>query len=372
MPWSLTIARVAGINVRVHVTFLLLLLWIGLAHYWVGGTDAAVRGVFFILAIFGCVLLHEFGHAMAARMYGIPTPDITLLPIGGVARLQRMPDRPAQEIVVAIAGPLVNVVIAAVLFSILGRPDDLSTILQISDPRHGFLSQVAVVNVWLVLFNLLPAFPMDGGRVLRATLALFMRYSSATQIAARTGQAMAFVFGLAGLFVNPFLILIALFVYLAASQEAAYAQIKDVMEDLLVRDAMVTGFATLDEHALLDEAIEALLKTRQREFPVMSPDGRLAGILTRDHIVAGYRRKGPATPVAEVMHRDVPTIGWHEALHTAVQQMQASGSPALAVTDRAGQLLGLVSLEGVGELMAVHSALPRGARPAWQQSLPDR
>jgi Zn-dependent protease len=372
MVWSLTVARVAGIAVRIHVTFLLLLLWIGLAHYWIGGPEAAVRGVLFILAIFGCVLLHEFGHALAARMYGIPTPDITLLPIGGVARLQRMPDRPVHEIVVAIAGPMVNVVIAAVLFTILGRPADLSTILQISDPRHGFLSQVAVVNVWLVLFNLLPAFPMDGGRVLRATLALFMRYSSATQIAARTGQAMAFVFGLAGLFINPFLILIALFVYLAASQEAAYAQIKDVMEDLLVRDAMVTEFATLDQDAVLDDAIEALLQTRQREFPVLGSDGRLAGLLTRDHVVAGYRRKGPATPVADVMHRDVPTIAWHEPLHAAFQRMQASGVPALAVTDRTGQLLGLVSLEAVGELMAIHSALPRGTRPAWNRSLRDR
>jgi Zn-dependent protease/CBS domain-containing protein len=361
MGRSFTIARISGIAVRIHVTFFLLLIWIGLAHYWIGGPEAALRGVAFILAIFGCVLLHEFGHAFAARMYGIPTPDITLLPIGGVARLQRMPDKPAQEIVVALAGPAVNVVIAAALFAVIGDAFDLSNVLRINDPRHAFLSQVAVVNVWLVLFNLLPAFPMDGGRVLRAGLAMFMRYSAATQIAARTGQAMAFLFGLAGLFINPFLILIALFVYLAASQEAAYAQIKDVMEDLLVRDAMITEFITLDAGAVIDDAIEAVLRTRQREFPVVTADGRLVGMLTRDHIVASYRRNGPLTPVAEVMHREAPVIGSHEPLHAALQAMQGSGSPAVAVTDRSGRMTGLVSLEMVGELMAIHATPARRA-----------
>lgn len=366
MGWSFKIARIFGIEVRIHVTFFILLLWIGIAYHSVGGPEAAVRGVLFILVIFGCVLLHEFGHALAARRYGIPTPDITLLPIGGIARLQRMPDRPAQEIVVALAGPAVNVIIAAVLIAALGGVSDLSAILRIDDPRLGFVAQIAVVNVWLVLFNLLPAFPMDGGRVLRATLALFMRYSVATQIAARIGQAMAFLFGLVGLFVNPFLILIALFIYLAASQEAAYAQIRDVTEELLVGDAMQTRFITLDEHAVLNDAIEALLRTTQHEFPVTSPDGTLIGVLTRDNIIAGYRQNGPGTPVARVMCRHVPAIGTHEPLYKAFQLMQRSECPALAVTDRRGQVIGMLSLEGIGELMALHSVRPSGLRPAWQ------
>lgn len=180
MGWSIKIARIAGIDVYIHVTFFLLLAWIAMVYYAVGGPAAAVEGMAFILALFGCVLLHEFGHALAARRFGIPTPDITLLPIGGVARLQRMPDKPVQEIIVALAGPAVNVVIAIVLFFILGGVSDPSEIRDFGSAEVGLLSKLAVVNVWLVLFNMLPAFPMDGGRVLRAGLALFMRYSTAT------------------------------------------------------------------------------------------------------------------------------------------------------------------------------------------------
>lgn len=308
MGWSIRIARIAGIDVKVHVTFFLLLAWIGLAYYAEGGPDAAVAGVAFILALFGCVLLHEFGHALTARLFGIPTPDITLLPIGGVARMQRMPDKPGQEILVALAGPAVNVVIAAVLFFVLGQTGDLSQIQEFASPQVGLLPKLAVVNVWLVLFNLLPAFPMDGGRVLPAVLALFMRYSTATQVAARIGQGMAFLFGLAGLLGNPMLLFIALFVYLAAAQESSYAQMKEAAQGLLVRDAMMTRFIVVDAGAALEEAIDALLRTGQHDFPVVDSRGTVVGILTRDDMIAGYRRQGPDTPVTEVMHRDVPTI----------------------------------------------------------------
>ena len=172
MRWSIRIARIAGTEVRIHLTFLLFLAWIGFSYYHVGGAAAAIPGVLFVLALFGCVLLHEFGHALAARAFGIPTPDITLLPIGGVVRLQRMPDKPWQELIVAIAGPLVNVVIAAALIFFLGRPADLEHVEQVQQPGVGMLAKLASVNVMLVLFNLIPAFPMDGGRVLRSLLAM--------------------------------------------------------------------------------------------------------------------------------------------------------------------------------------------------------
>jgi stage IV sporulation protein FB len=369
MGWSIRIARVAGIDVKVHITFLLLLVWIGIAYYAAGGPDAAVQGVLFILALFVCVLLHEFGHALAARHFGIPTPDITLLPIGGVARLQRMPDRPGQEIVVALAGPAVNVIIAVVLFFTLGHLADPVRIEDFASPQVDLLVKLAVVNVWLVLFNLLPAFPMDGGRVLRAVLALFLPYASATQIAARVGQGMAFLFGLAGLFGNPMLLFIALFVYLGAEQEASYAQMKQIARGLQVQDALVTAVHALAPGATLHAAIEAVLRTRhQHEFPVIDSNGAVVGILTRDDIIAGYQHQGADTLVSEVMHRDIPTISAHAPLEQALRLMQECSCPALTAVDRHGRVVGLVTPESMGELIMIHSVLPKGASLSWQKS----
>ena len=225
--WSLKIASISGIEVRIHLTFLLFLGWIWLSRYRAGGTPGAIQGVLFILALFGCVLLHEFGHAFAARGFGITTPDITLLPIGGVARLSRIPDKPWEELLVAIAGPLVNVVIAATLIFVLHASVALDQITDLESPRAEFLGTLAYVNVMLVLFNLIPAFPMDGGRILRALLAMTMPYVRATQIAAWIGQALAIVFGILGFFVNPLLVFIAFFIFAGAQQEAAMARFRD-------------------------------------------------------------------------------------------------------------------------------------------------
>ncbi len=280
-----------------------------------------------------------------------------------------MPDKPGQEILVALAGPAVNVVIAAVLFGALGTFRDPARIEELASPQVGLLPKLAVVNVWLVLFNLLPAFPMDGGRVLRAVLALFMRYATATQVAARVGQGMAFLFGLAGLFGNPMLLFIALFVYLAAAQESSYAQMKEAAQGLLVRDAMLTRFTVVDAGAALEEAIDALLRTGQHDFPVVDARGTVVGILTRDDMIAGYRGQGPDTPVTEVMHRDVPTIRADAPLEDALRQMQECACPGLAVVDRHGRVVGLVTPESVGELMMIQAILPRGTAPSWHRDL---
>jgi Zn-dependent protease len=186
----------------------------------------AVQGVLFVLALFACVLLHEFGHAFAARGFGVATPDITLFPFGGVARLTRIPHQPWQELVVAIAGPLVNVMIATALILVLHRSAALEQLEYLEDPRVEWLGKLASVNVTLVLFNLIPAFPMDGGRVLRALLAMTMPYTRATQIAAWIGQGLAAVFGILGLFGHPMLIFIAFFIFAGAQQEAAMARVK--------------------------------------------------------------------------------------------------------------------------------------------------
>src|SRR6266550_1238898 len=367
MRWSIKIARIAGIEVRIHITFLLFLAWIGLSYYRIGGTPAAAAGVLFILALFACVLLHEFGHALAALAFGIPTPDITLLPIGGVARLQRMPDKPRQELVVAIAGPLVNVVIAAALIFLLDRRADFEDLGRLQMPEIDLLAKLASVNISLVLFNLIPAFPMDGGRVLRSLLAMALPYSRATQIAAWIGQALAFAFGFVGLFSNPMLIFIAFFIFLGAQQEAAMAQMKDLALNLPVSEAMVTHLLTLPAHATLDDAVEALLHTSQHEYPVLDGAGRVLGVLTRDDMITALKRHGPATPVVDVMHRDLPVVGPHDPFGEAFRLMQESASPALPVVDRVGRLLGLITPENIGEMMLVNSLRPRDGRPAWHR-----
>ena len=224
MRWSLKVASISGIEVRIHLTFLLFLAWIGFSYYRVAGLPGAVQGVLFILALFACVLLHEFGHAFAARAFGIATPDITLLPIGGVARLNRIPDKPWQEFVVAIAGPLVNVVIALALIFVVHGSAEVRQLEYLENPRVELLTRLASINVMLVLFNLIPAFPMDGGRILRALLAMAMPYARATQIAAWIGQVLAVCFGIFGLFGNPLLILIAFFIFAGAQQETEMAR----------------------------------------------------------------------------------------------------------------------------------------------------
>ena len=358
MSWSFPIARLFGSEIRIHVTFFLLLAWIGVARYVEGGAPAAAGGILLIILIFACVVAHEFGHALAARRYGIQTPDITLLPIGGLARLERMPENPRQEIVVALAGPAVNVVIAAVLMAVLGARVDVDALQALDDPATNLIAQVASLNVFLVLFNLIPAFPMDGGRVLRAVLALKYPRVRATNIAARIGQGLAFVFGFFGLMGNPMLLFIAIFVYIAASAEAQSTSLLDVSRQLGVRDAMITQFEVLRPESNVAEGVECLLRTTQREFPVVDENGRLRGALTRELMIKALSRTGPETPVAEVMLGDVPVVPLAGRLETALRHLQDGGAPLVAVVERGGRLAGYITAENVGELMMVREAKP--------------
>lgn len=363
MRWSFKIARVAGIDVRVHATFFLLLAWLGALYGREGGWPAAWEGIFFVLLVFGCVLLHEFGHAMAARRYGIRTPDITLLPIGGVARLERMPEKPGQELVVAIAGPLVNVAIAAVLWVFMGFGGGIPNVETIQLLGPSLPLKLLAVNVWLVVFNLIPAFPMDGGRILRAFLAMRLDYGRATQIAASIGQTAAFAFGLYGLInTHPMLILVAVFVYFGAANEAALAEMKTVSNGLRVQSAMVTHFEALPQSATLDHAVEALLHTSQHEFPVVDEAGVVRGMLTRNDLIFALRKSGTSTPVAEVMRVDVHCVHQGMPFDRAFAIMQQNDLPALPVLDSNGRLVGLFTAENVGELMMVQSAIAKSGK----------
>jgi Zn-dependent protease/CBS domain-containing protein len=356
MSWSIPIIRIAGIQLRIHITFLLLIGWLAIGYYAEGGSAAAAGRILFILLLFACVVLHEFGHALAAKAFGINTPDITLLPIGGVARLERMPEEPRQELIIAAAGPAVNVVIALGLWLVIGWH-------AAADPAvfegSNFLMKLMQINVWLVLFNLLPAFPMDGGRILRALLATRMSYARATQAAATVGQGFAFIFGFLGLFFNPMLIFIALFVYIGASQEAALAQMRAVSRGLPVSSAMVREFRSLPEDATLQEAVDALLATSQHDFPVVDEIGNVLGVLTRNDLISALRRDDPLIRVGDIMRRDIPSVTTGTRFEDALRIMQESNSPALPVLDNMKRLVGLLTPENVSELMMIHSAMPR-------------
>lgn len=358
MKGSLRLFKFAGIPVYIHWTFLILLAWIfGISLYRGQGAAEGLRSAGFVLAVFACVVLHEFGHALTAQRFGISTRDITLLPIGGVARLERMPDKPAQEIIVALAGPMVNVVIAGVLFAISGIQSFAGvTAEQILSAQSGtFLHSLMVINIFLVLFNLIPAFPMDGGRVLRATLALFMEYPVATRIAATVGQGCAVLFALAGLFGNPFLILIAVFVWLGAQAEAQAVETRSLFSGVPAREAMVTNFKALDENATLDEALKTLLNGSQPDFPVMEGD-EMVGVLPRNDLLRAIAANPPTTAVAAVMRRDCATAQENEPLDRVVDRMSESGCPLVPVL-RQGRLVGIITSENIGELMSIRAKL---------------
>ncbi|MGP0064276.1 MAG: site-2 protease family protein [Isosphaeraceae bacterium] len=362
MGWSWRIGRIAGIDVYVHPTFLILLAWVGLGHYLAHGDPAeAFRGVAFILALFGIVVLHELGHALTARRYGIRTRDITLLPIGGVARLERIPEVPSQELLVALAGPAVNVVMAAAIYLGLWLGGGLSPIDESLQVGGGFLQQMFWVNVSLVIFNMIPAFPMDGGRVLRALLAMRCDYVRATQIAAVIGQGIAMLFGLLGLFVNPFLIFIALFVWLAGAQEAGVVMLRSALGDIPVGRVMITEFRSLRADDPLSSAIGYLLAGFQQDFPVLDGD-RLVGVLTRNDLASALGSHSPETPAFEVMQRSFATADPNEMLQTAFGRLQEGQTRTLPVV-RKGRLVGLLTADSLAEVLLIQQRLREGDRP---------
>ncbi len=368
MRWSVELGRVAGIRVRMHLTFLLLLAWIGIGHYLVGGGAAAVRGLVFIALVFGSVLLHEFGHALTARRFGIRTPDITLLPIGGLARLERLPDKPREELLVALAGPLVNVGIAVALYAWLaatGRPGAAAG----AGLFGGSLAaRLLWVNVGLVLFNLIPAFPMDGGRVLRAALAARMDFTQATHIAASVGQAFAFLFVLVGFLVNPLLIFIAMFVYMGATAELSMAQLRDFAQCTPVASVMVTDFRSLHRDTPLAQAVELVVRGLQREFPVVDGQRRPVGMLCREDMIRALTQWGPQATVGEAMQSEVPVVRRSEMLSRVLPAMRQGRHTAVPVVDADGKLAGMLTRDHLAEIMMVQSALEDTRRFWWRET----
>jgi len=357
MKWSIRLGRFAGIDVYLHLTFLLLVAVLGWMFWKQSHTvEGVLRGVGFYLSLFGCVLLHEYGHALTARRFGVETRDITLLPIGGVARMDRMPDKPMQEFWVAIAGPAVNVVIAALILLWLAATGELRELKWSRLMGGPFLHQLMAVNLFLVAFNMLPAFPMDGGRVLRSLLALRLDYVRATQIAAGLGQVMALVFAFVGFTIGPvMLFFIAFFVWIGASQESGMAQVKSSLSGTPVSDAMLRDFRTLEPDDSLQHAVELILAGSQQDFPVTA-GGDIVGVLARSDLMAALAKQGAGARVGEVMDREFPRVEADELLESAFARLQDSRCGCLPVMEH-GRMVGLLTAENVGEFIMIREAL---------------
>lgn len=360
MSWSLTIGRIAGTAVRIHITFLLFLAWIGFSAWQRHGAAAAAESVAFIALLFACVLLHEFGHIFAARRYGIATPEVTLLPIGGVASLQRLPTKPSEELIVALAGPAVNVVIGLIILLALGsiQPEALQAI---DDDHISLAARLAAANLFLAVFNLIPAFPMDGGRVLHALLAMRMGAPAATALAARIGQALAFAFGFLGLFGNPMLLFIAIFIYVAATGEAQMSAVHETAKGLTVAEAMETRITTLPIDSTLALAVDALIASAQDDFPVVDAFGKPVGMISRRDIMKALKSEDGAKPVADLMRSPVETVRLNMPLDAALDRLQAPGTEALCVAGEDGILAGLLPRQAIAEVLMI-----RAIRPDWR------
>ena len=333
MEWSVKIGRFIGIDVYMHLTFLLLIGWVALMRWQNGRSVSAVSvGVLFILVIFFCVTLHEFGYALMARRYGVPTRDIILLPIGGVARLEKIPIQPIQELWVALAGPAVNAVIAVALFIWLKLTASWEPLESLYVTTGPFLERLMAVNLFMIVFNMIAAFPMDGGRVLCAVLATRQEYDRATRIAASIGRGTALVFGVAGFFYNPILVFIALFVWMGATQEAGMVQLESEISTIPVHKAMVSDFKTLSIQDSLNRAVELSLAGTQKDFPVVS-DGVLEGMLRQTDLVKALPERDAQSSVLSITNKDMLTVDITEMLD-AVGQIQCMRMPYLARRSR--------------------------------------
>ncbi|WP_114777513.1 site-2 protease family protein [Botryobacter ruber] len=357
MKWSLKLGKIAGIKILVHWTFLILIGWIVFSEVR-RGSDAftTVLAVAFVLTIFLCVVLHELGHSLTAKRYGIKTKMITLLPIGGVASLERMPENPKQELLIAVAGPAVNVVIALILWLALPSLQEL--------PSEDFFTRITpanffylllFVNLMLVFFNAIPAFPMDGGRVLRALLAFKLGRVRATQIAANLGQMLAIFFVFIGFFYNPFLILIGIFVFFGAHSENIMVQFLEFMRGHSVREGMMTNFITLAPSETVRDALNKLLSGSDQDF-VVEEEGQVVGILSRSQLIQAVKEDKVHVPVAGIMLSKVKVLDVEDKLADAYTSLQKNKAPLYPVLE-SGKLAGVINLENINEFIMIKSAL---------------
>ena len=357
MKKSVSFLKIAGIGIYVHWTFSLLILYIIYINARAGLDPVQISwAVFFVLALFSCVILHELGHALTAKRFGIKTEDITMYPIGGVARLERIPEKPKQELLVTIAGPLVNVFIFLLLIPFIYGVDLMAPLdaeSSIITPEN-FILNLAILNLWLALFNLIPAFPMDGGRILRSLLAMRINRLKATTIAANIGKLLSLGFIIAGFFYNPFLIFIGVFIILGAHSELEMVRNKELASGLTATDAMMSKWSEVESSQPLSAAVSLLLESESKSF-LVTENGTYVGTLNRDGIIKALRDKGEQISIAEVCNRDLSYADGQTPLEELFARFRDNRIPLVLVVD-AGNTVGVVDTENIAELMLVKQA----------------
>ena len=343
--WSLKLGRIAGIPIRVHLTFVLFLAWFVMAFSLRGlGPSATLAGVLLVLCVFASILVHELGHALVARRFGVGTREILLLPIGGVANLERIPDKPAHELAVALVGPVINLVIAAMLFFVGG----------------AFATQLMWINVGLAIFNMIPAFPMDGGRALRALLAMRIGHLRATQIAASLGKIIAIIFAAVGIVTSLWLVLIAVVVWMGARHEAATVQMRSAIVDVPVSAAMNRHVEVVRPDESLGEAARRLVSTGQSELPIVD-HGETLGVLTRTDVATGIKDAGSQAPIANAPHHEAITVAPTDMLERVFDRLSHEPGAIAVVMDH-GTPVGVVTTEQLATFVALHAAHPTLSR----------
>lgn len=357
MKGSLRLGSISGIKIEVHWTFTLLLIWVVFLDLQRGGTlNTAMMNIVFILLLFVCVVLHELGHALTARRYNISTRKITLLPIGGVASLEKMPEKPAQELAVALAGPAVNVLIAFLLLLVvplktyLGMdPESLELLLK-STSIETILFYLLIANIMLVAFNLIPAFPMDGGRVFRALLSFKMDRTKATEIAASLGQVLAVVFFVLGLFLNPFLVLIALFIFVGAYGENKMVQQKSLIRGHKIKEATLTNISVLHPDNNLAEVVDIVLAGSEKNF-VVQKDHEILGLLYHKEILKNA--KNDRLKVADMMNKNFRVLEASAELQSFFDMLSTEKRLFFPVINEEKNLVGAIDMSNVSEFLVL-------------------
>ncbi|MGE5185011.1 MAG: site-2 protease family protein [Acidobacteriota bacterium] len=351
--WTWNLGRIAGIDIRAHVTLVLLLVWIAISYAVQGaGLAASAVGIALVIAVFAVIVVHELGHALVARRFGIGTRDIMLLPIGGISSLERMPERPSQELAVALVGPLINLVLAALIWAGIAITHGTADLREATTIGGAIATQLMWINIALAVFNLLPAFPMDGGRALRALLAMKLGHERATDIAAVLGKCFAVAIGIYGLFANPLALLIAIVVWMGATQERALVHLKSALHGVPVSAAMLTRVAAVSPEQRLEDAATLMLSRGQSEIPVV--DGGVAvGVLTRADVASALKHAGPEATVASAQPHDVVTVAPGEPLDAVLDRLRQSPDAVAVVVDH-GAPVGLITAEALAAYVAMH------------------
>lgn len=365
MKGSFKIGTIAGIGIFIHWTFSILILFIIFANYRTGQSVLQIIwALLFIVSVFVTVFLHELGHALAAKNYQIKTKDITLLPIGGLARLERIPEKPIEELIVALAGPAVNIGIAILTAVFIAIPNDVEKITaQLANGINGntFLFHFFLVNFWLALFNLIPAFPMDGGRVLRALLALKLQRHIATKIAARLGQILAVGFIFFGLFNNPFLIFIGLFIIIGAQIEMDFTLSKHLLKGYKLKDITITAYKSIDSQEKVKTAVNLLLNSENRNF-LITENNQPVGTLNRDEIIIALSDNGDQELIRNVMNTNLVYLDSDILLENIFNLISKNKSQIMLVTQN-GNLIGTIDTENLLEFLLVIEAKSKSPYP---------